>query len=89
YLAVPATDAANLFPGLPRDNPALAEKPVGRAPHPAGGDRPALLDASGSPLYWLIRSADPPFDPRALPSRPALHRAALSAAGDALKSLLP
>ena len=88
YLALPATDAANLFPGMPRDNPSLRPKPFGHAPHPDGGDRPAILDQSGSPLYWLARKAVTPRDPRALPPDRDLARAALEAAEDALATLL-
>ena len=79
YLAFPATDAASRFPGLPRDNPALRPKPFGHAPSPLGGDRPALLDASGKPLYWLIRKALHRSDPRALPDTPTLAASALRA----------
>ena len=87
YLAVPADDAASLFDDMPRANPRLRGKPFGRAPHPDGGDRPALVDEGGGPVYWLIRKASTPRDPRALPPEADLSSAALSAASAALGSL--
>lgn len=88
YLALPSDDAASRFPGMPRDNPALRAKPFGYAPHPDGGDRPALLDQSGNPVYWLVRKAVTRRDPRAPPADRDLAGTALEAVLDAHDALL-
>ena len=81
YLAIPATDAASQFPGMPRD---FAGTHFAFLPHPGGGNRPALADASDIPVYWLIRRAQTRHDPRALPSEQDLSTAATDAIADAL-----
>lgn len=88
YLAVPASPAAAAFQGMPHDFPSTLK--FSYSSTPSGKRLPSLVEAAlspsqtPSPIYWLIRSANPPTDPTALPSDSAFVAAVSSALRSAL-----
>ncbi len=91
YLAIPATESAYTFLGMPRSYPGIRFAFAHFPGDPFDHERPALVTGDGkNPVvhYWLARSTNPKPDPRALPSQEELSKSAVSAISRTVKLML-
>ncbi len=87
YLALPATEAAYKFRAMPRDFPGVKFTFTHFPGDPQDHKRPALVNDTGTPIYWLARKTNPKADPTALPSDTTLQTEAIDAIITVIKTL--